>query len=747
MKNVVAWPNLIMTLVLWPLIVAASMGPSFAASDVSMRSPTVSDSVEMTSIGTPLSEYLGTPPATTSPDGKTFVIVARKGNVGRNSNDYALLLFHKEGVFLSPQPDVVVSFSSMSNRPGIDNVRWIGNRTVGFLGAPENEPQQIYSYDLTTRVLTKRTHSDTDIVCFDATSDFTTIVYMSRPRPTYFFDRKTLDRGLIIDQQWLPELMMGSSSDLTVGFIHAFELFVDRNGQPREQVPTPEDLPLPLWGIWLSADGAYAVAGAMTKQMPTSWIPYTDVATPGSKGTRYLLIDVQRSSARPLISGNGGSGAPGTSIFSTVVWLAESRSVVVSDVYLPLDVSNDSLRAERAKTRYTLEINADTGVLIPITTGRFDLITAQAMTQKIFLAKHSGTATRDASLAYQKIHGVWQRTNTTSERDADIVEEQDLNTPPRLFAVGLHGHERTLLLDLNPQFRNVRFGRVEAIDWKGKDGHEAKGGLYLPTDYGVGKRYPLVIQTHGWNPERFTIDGESAAGFAAQALAGKGFIVVQMDERYGDVESTEREGPMQVGLYEALIDYLDGRKLIDRTRIGLMGWSRSGFGVRYALEFSKYPIAAAAVVDGMDASYFQYMVDLPFPDGAVTETYTGIQGGDPLRGGLQKWERNATGFNLSKVKTPVRLVALGLHSVLENNWEWFAGLEHLNKPVELILLRDALHSPVRPSERITAQEGDVDWFCFWLKDEEDHNPQKAEQYARWRELRKKQALVNSDGTQ
>jgi hypothetical protein len=35
-----------------------------------------------------------------------------------------------------------------------------------------------------------------------------------------------------------------------------------------------------------------------------------------------------------------------------------------------------------------------------------------------------------------------------------------------------------------------------------------------------------------------------------------------------------------------------------------------------------------------------------------------------------------------------------------------------------------------------SQQGLVDWFCFWLKGEEDSGPAKAEQYARWRELRK-----------
>jgi len=32
-------------------------------------------------------------------------------------------------------------------------------------------------------------------------------------------------------------------------------------------------------------------------------------------------------------------------------------------------------------------------------------------------------------------------------------------------------------------------------------------------------------------------------------------------------------------------------------------------------------------------------------------------------------------------------------------------------------------------------QGNVDWFCFWLKGEEDRDPAKAEQYARWHDLR------------
>src|SRR3546814_18690708 len=42
----------------------------------------------------------------------------------------------------------------------------------------------------------------------------------------------------------------------------------------------------------------------------------------------------------------------------------------------------------------------------------------------------------------------------------------------------------------------------------------------------------------------------------------------------------------------------------------------------------------------------------------------------------------------------------------------------------------------RPRERFLSLEGNVDWFDFWLNDHDEADPAKAEQYARWRRLRK-----------
>ena len=40
---------------------------------------------------------------------------------------------------------------------------------------------------------------------------------------------------------------------------------------------------------------------------------------------------------------------------------------------------------------------------------------------------------------------------------------------------------------------------------------------------------------------------------------------------------------------------------------------------------------------------------------------------------------------------------------------------------------------------MASQGGSVDWFRFWLQGYEDPDPAKAEQYKRWRGLRKMQS--------
>lgn len=323
---------------------------------------------------------------------------------------------------------------------------------------------------------------------------------------------------------------------------------------------------------------------------------------------------------------------------------------------------------------------------------------------------------------------------------SDIVLEESLNQPPRIFAVDPGGGQKSLLMDLNPQFQGLVLARVEEVVWKTSRHHAVKGGLYWPVDYVAGKKYPLVIQTHGWNPDRFWIDGPWTTAFAAQALAGKGFFVLQVPDPDWHLVETPKEAPAAMATYDSGIDFLDGKGLIDRDRVGITGFSRSYWYVMYVLTHSKHHFAAADVADGVDYSYFQYMA---FSN--TNQTLNGDSdltiGASPFGRGLLKWFKVSPAFLMDKVETPLRIQTLSPITLL-GDWPWFSGLTRLGKPVEMIYILDGQHTLEKPWDRMISQQGDVDWFCFWLKGEEDLDPAKADQYKRWRNFR----TLTADGS-
>src|SRR5258708_3475588 len=185
--------------------------------------------------------------------------------------------------------------------------------------------------------------------------------------------------------------------------------------------------------------------------------------------------------------------------------------------------------------------------------------------------------------------------------------------------------------------------------------------------------------------------------------------------------------------FAGAIDFLNRKGLIDRDRVGISGFSHTFWYVTYALTRPKKRFAAAAVADGNDYDYFQYMVmsnhRLDFPG-----AFDRANGAPPFGDGLQRWLSVSPAFNMEKIETPLRIQTLYPTSLLYE-WHWFVGLATLGKPVEMNYILDGVHVLEKPWDRMISQQGNVDWFCFWLKGEEDPDPAKVEQYKRWRQLR------------
>jgi len=253
-----------------------------------------------------------------------------------------------------------------------------------------------------------------------------------------------------------------------------------------------------------------------------------------------------------------------------------------------------------------------------------------------------------------------------------------------------------------------------------------------PPDYTSGKRYPLVIQTHGFAKNQFLSSGVFTSAFAAQALAARGVVVLQMKWNPSDF-TTIKEGPDQVRGFETIVKKLTEEGIIDPARVGAIGFSRSVYHVLFAMTAGKPLFAAASVTDGVTFGYFEYIVNV---DWGLDREADPINGGKPFGAeGLKHWFAHSPEFSLDKAEAPLLLLQPGVQSVFAD-WEPYAALRYLKKPVDLVMLQPGSHVMTNPMQRLASETINVDWFDFWLNGHEVPDPAKADQYTRWRALRK-----------
>jgi dipeptidyl aminopeptidase/acylaminoacyl peptidase len=713
---------------------------------------TVADGIRMNRIGGPLKAtwYYGIGPtngfASFSPDGRRFAIVVSKGNLQTNTNDYSILLFRAIDAFQSPVPRKLVTFSSSSNEEGISDVNWLqDNDTILFLGSRGTKPTQLYSIQCSSGKLKKITNHRTSLVSYAISEKGNEIVYAANSPERTVASETSLSSGFQITTELLPDLTTGRIN------VQELELFVKRKGAAADnRLQTRGPTHPGASNLFLSRDGRYLILKTDVTELPERWREYDDEniratfrrklpAKSPSLLLRYELIDMQTGKGEVLLD------APAPFSSDEVLWSPDSKSLLLCGVHLPLDVDDSVEFQARREKKFVVEVKMPSRALVKITSAELRPVRWDSRTNVVrFYSVQNSKQSTDPSqvVYYRKVDGIWEQVLGGPAGGPDsrpeIRVEQDLNVPPRIIAEDAKTKKQATLMDLNPEFRTLRFGRVEEIQWADRNGRPVSAGLIFPPDYTTSRRYPLVIQTHGFDPHGFWIDGPWPTAFAAQALANREIVVLQVDDTFRDSLDTPDEIERAMRSYEDAIDSLNRKGIIDPARVGIIGFSRTCLYVKYALTHSSQRFAAAIASDGFDGGYFEYLVLANAVPLAASESES-IIGAPPFGAGLSVWLKRSPGFSLDKVETPVQLQA-NTPASLFAQWEWFAGLKQLDKPVDLLYLLTGTHILVKPLERLVSQGGAVDWLCFWLKGEEDSDPAKADQYVRWREFRRRLAM-------
>jgi hypothetical protein len=720
-----------------------------------LRPFTVADSIESTHFVVPEEHTSEHPPV--SPDGKKFFIVTQRGLLDSNLREYALVVFDFEHL---NEPRRMVVLRTSSNRPGIDRAKWVSDDTIAFIGENPYEVPQVFVVTCHTRKVQKLTAAPTGVAAFDVTKDLKTVAYYTHWQPDEAEIKTKEEHGFAVTDEMLTDLVNGQWKHPP----EVYQMFIldPGSGKLKAVRESPFFQNAGRLGVWLSPDGRYALACEPPVSIPKDWVMYDNLrvkrASQNVAGKinkirddtldQVMLVDIDTGELRPLVD------APLLSILN-VVWMGNSRAVMVSGTALPLNTADPEELARRKKKAALVEVTVpDLSFrrIMDLSDDEYWVKLRPGLASNSFviegLQKQQGGAwTPLPERQYRLQGGKWLEDNLDLNINpgARIKISETNDCWPKLVKADAVTDRKTTILDPNPQFRHLRFGHEEILHWTGNLGQPLVGGLLYPPNYLSGKKYPLVIQSYQFNQDEFLIDGPSTTAYAAQALVNHDIFVLQLSQSslYDATIGTPDFGRTELSQIDSAVEYLDKLGLVNTESIGLTGFSIKGYQVTYAITHSKYHFSAATAAEGNDWSYWNYVVWANFP--GLAGQNEGAYGGPPWNGNWQSWMRDSITFNFEKIHTPLRLEAdIGEYGAAISEWEKFMALKRLHRPVELICQMHGWHPVVRPWDRMTSQQGNVDWMVFWLKGEEDPDPAKAAQYARWHELRKLQQLTTLD---
>lgn len=260
---------------------------------------------------------------------------------------------------------------------------------------------------------------------------------------------------------------------------------------------------------------------------------------------------------------------------------------------------------------------------------------------------------------------------------------------------------------------SFKLPKQEKIQWKGEDGATVEGLLYYPLDYQKGKRYPLVVQTHG-GPQASDKFGFGGGQNYVAVLAAKGYAVLQPNYRgstgYGDAFLRDMVGHyFQNAHLDVLagVDYLINQGIADPDHLVKMGWSGGGHMTNKIITVTDRFKAAAAGAGAADWVSMYAQSDV--------RTYrTPWFGGTPWQkdAPIAAYWNNSPLKDVWKVKTPT-IFLVGQNDVRvpqPQSVEMYRALKSNGVPTHLYVAPREPHGWAELRHVLFKMNVELDWF-------------------------------------
>lgn len=257
----------------------------------------------------------------------------------------------------------------------------------------------------------------------------------------------------------------------------------------------------------------------------------------------------------------------------------------------------------------------------------------------------------------------------------------------------------------------------EVVRWKSQDGAEIEGVLHKPSDFQAGRRYPLLVVIHG-GPTGVSrpVPYGSSSAYPIDVFLAQGALVLEPNYRgsagYGEKFRSLNVRNLGIGdAWDVLsgIDSLVTQGIVDRDRVGSMGWSQGGYISAFLTTRHSDRFKAISVGAGI-SDWMTYYVNTdihPF-----TRQYLKATPWDDPK--IYADTSPMTYIKQAKTPTLIQHGADDARVPIPNAFQLYQGLRDQNVPVQLSIFKGFGHGLTKPKANRAAMQQNLDWFTKYI---------------------------------
>jgi dipeptidyl aminopeptidase/acylaminoacyl peptidase len=283
----------------------------------------------------------------------------------------------------------------------------------------------------------------------------------------------------------------------------------------------------------------------------------------------------------------------------------------------------------------------------------------------------------------------------------------------------LENHELRMLTAHNEALlAEIKFGTVEDVRFKSRDGTEVHGQIVKPPSYVSGRKYPTIVWIHGGpngQDQHELIPESYCPPLERQLLAGQGYVVLAVNYRGSTgrgaqfARSIEADwGHKEVEDLLAAVDYAVKIGLADPVRLGIGGWSYGGILTDYTISHDtrfKAAIAGAGSGNqtgmwGLDEYAMQYNAEL----------------GMPWKSTALYLKMSYPFYHADQIRTPTLFMGgdKDFNVPIAGGEQMYLALRSLGVSTELVIYPGQYHLLTRPSFLKDRAERYIAWYAKYL---------------------------------